>query len=251
MRKDRLALLDALRGTLMLSVIVYHAAWDAVYLFGLDWPWFHGDWLFVWQQATCWGFLLLSGFCASLGNSRLRLARRGGLVFSCGAAVSLVTLYCLPDSRVLFGVLTLIGSAMLLLSAVRPLADRLPVQAGLPGAFALFLLTYHTARGWWGVGPLRLVLPHTLYANLLSAYLGFPPPEFFSTDYFPLLPWFFLCLTGYFLGRLCRPKLPDCQLCRWSVPVLSRLGRHALPIYLAHQPVLYLVFFLLSPWISG
>ena len=38
--KTRSARLDAIRGWALVSMIAYHASWDLVYLFGLDWPWY-------------------------------------------------------------------------------------------------------------------------------------------------------------------------------------------------------------------
>ena len=32
---------DTLRGWTLVSMIAYHAAWDLVYLCGVDWPWYH------------------------------------------------------------------------------------------------------------------------------------------------------------------------------------------------------------------
>ena len=82
-------------------------------------------------------------------------------------------------------------------------------------------------------------VPEGLYRNLLTAYIGFPPPDFFSTDYFSLLPWLFLFLTGYFLRRLLAGPLerldPDALRC----PPLCALGRRSLPVYMLHQPVVY------------
>ena len=83
-------------------------------------------------------------------------------------------------------------------------------------------------------------LPDTLYRNYLTAYLGFPQPCFFSTDYFPLIPWFFLFVTGYFLFRLTSEKGWNEKLfARGQFPLLNFLGRHSLMVYLLHQPVLY------------
>ena len=79
--KTRSARLDAIRGWALVSMIAYHASWDLVYLFGLDWPWYHSFGAHVWQQSICWTFLLLSGFCWSLGRRQLR---RGLTVFLCG-----------------------------------------------------------------------------------------------------------------------------------------------------------------------
>ena len=55
---------------------------------------------------------LLSGYCWSLGRRHLR---RGLTVFAAGALVSAVTLIAMPENAVRFGVLTLLGSASLLL----------------------------------------------------------------------------------------------------------------------------------------
>ena len=47
-------------------------------------------------------------------------------------------------------------------------------------------------NGFWNLPGRRLALPQALYASYTTAYLGFMPKSFFSTDYFPLLPWLFL-----------------------------------------------------------
>ena len=60
----------------------------------------------------------MSGFCVQLGHHTLR---RGAQVFGAGALVTAVTLLFMPEDRVVFGVLTLLGSRVCYLrSAVRP-----------------------------------------------------------------------------------------------------------------------------------
>ena len=145
----------------------------------------------------------------------------------------------MPEDRVLFGVLTLLGtSALLLIPLERPLR-RLPARAGLAGSFTLFLLLRDVNTGFLGFEGAHLAaLPEELYRNLLTAFLGFPPADFYSTDYFSLLPWFFLFLTGYFLRRvqLDRQARPERDI---RLPVFSTLGRHSLLIYLVHQPLVF------------
>ena len=83
-------------------------------------------------------------------------------------------------------------------------------------------------------------LPETLYRNLFTAYLGFPPPSFYSTDYFSLIPWAFLYLCGYELHRIAREKgVLASQVFKKEIRPLSFLGRNSLTIYLLHQPLLY------------
>ena len=40
MIKQRYAILDNLRGLILISMIVYHAVWDLVYIFDNDWKWY-------------------------------------------------------------------------------------------------------------------------------------------------------------------------------------------------------------------
>jgi len=225
--------LDTIRGFALLSMILYHASWDLVYMFGLDWPWYRGFAAHVWQQSICWTFILLSGFCASLGRRQLR---RGLTVFLCGAVITAVTWLLMPENLVYCGVLTLLGASSMLLVPLRPPLERFPARAGLAGSFGLFLLFRDVNSGFLGFEGLRpAALPGGLYRNHLTALLGFPPAGFFSTDYFSLLPWFFLFLTGYFLYRL-RPGGEGEGV---RIPLVTAMGRRSLLIYMLHQPVLY------------
>ena len=202
----RYRLLDELRGLNLISMMLYHGMWDVVFLFGITQKWYIGRPGFLWQQSICWVFLLLS------------------LLF-------------LPEDVVWFGVLTLLGSAMLLTAVLDGLLRRIPPAAGVVVSAALFWVTYPTMRGFWNLPGGRLALPQALYANGLTAYLGFMPKDFFSTDYFPLLPWLFLFWVGYFLHQLAGRAGME-PLRRSVCPPLGWMGRHSLVIYLLHQPVI-------------
>lgn len=187
--KTRYALPDTLRGLTLLSMIAYHGCWDMVYILGADWPWYQSSGAYLWQQSICWTFILLSGFSFSLGR---RHWRRGWLVFGCGAVVTAVTLVVMPGQEIWFGVLTLLGSCMLLGALLERPLGRVPAGAGLVLSAALFVLTRSVNRGYLGFEGLRLAaLPGELYRNMATAYLGFPFPGFRSTDYFSLVPWLF------------------------------------------------------------
>lgn len=181
----RYRLLDELRGLDLISMMLYHGMWDVVFLFGVAQKWYTGRPGFVWQQSICWVFILLSGFCLPLGHHPFR---RGAVVFGAGALVTAVTLLFLPEDVVWFGVLTLLGSSMLFTAALDPLFRRVPPAAGVAVSALLFWVTYPTMNGFWNLPGGRLALPQALYASWPTAYLGFMPKSFFSTDYFPLLP---------------------------------------------------------------
>ena len=240
-RSSRYALLDELRGLDLISMMLYHGCWDLAFLFGVQANWYFGWPGRLWQQSICWVFILLSGFCVPLGHHTLR---RGAVVFGGGALVTAVTLLVMPEDRVVFGVLTLLGSAMLITGLLEPLLRRVPAGLGMAAAAVLFALTYQTQEGFWGLPGWAVTLPVEWYRNYGTAFFGFCPFWFYSTDYFPLLPWLFLFWAGYFLHRLVgRARLEPLQ--RSVCPPLGWLGRHSLVVYLLHQPVIYGVLLLI------
>lgn len=234
----RLELLDALRGLTLIGMTAYHAMWNLVHLYGIDGAWFTGPGGYVWQQSICWTFILLAGFCWSLSRNHVK---RGLTVFLGGVIVSVVTHLLMPASRITFGILTFTGSAVLLMIPLEKLLRKVPALPGLMVSAALFFLLRNVPKGTLGFEGLILCsLPDGLYRNYLTAYLGFRPARFYSSDYFPLLPWLFLFVCGYFLFRILNTRGWDKLLfSRGNFPVLNFLGRHSLIVYLLHQPIIY------------
>ncbi len=237
----RYRILDSVRGLTLLSMTAYHAMWDLVYLFGAPFAWYGTQIGYVWQQSICWTFILLSGFCWGLGKNRLK---RGLIVFAGGFVVTLATLLLMPENRVVFGVLTFLGTSMLLQILLEPFCKRCPSIVGMIAAFFLFVFLKDVNQGYFGIGAWkRMEMPQWLYANFATTFLGFPSRDFFSTDYFSLFPWYFLFLTGYFLLRFMQEKdllhkLPDIH-----IAPLEWIGRHSLVIYMLHQPIVYGVLY--------
>ena len=190
----RYEVLDTIRGINLVSMILYHGMWDVVNFFHYDIPWYEGIPGYIWQQSICWVFVLLSGFCWSIGR---RKVLRGFQVFLAGLLVTMFTLIFMPEERIVFGILTFLGSAMLLMIPIEKMTTHVPAAAGMSGSFFLFLITKPVSMGFLGLCDLPLWrLPVGLYRNLLTTYLGFPENNFFSNDYFPLIPWLFLFMMG-------------------------------------------------------
>ena len=237
--KPRLHALDAIRGITLLSMIAYHTMWDLVYMFGVRADWYRSDAAHLWQQSICWTFILLSGFCHALGRKPWK---RGLIVFGASVIVSAVTLIFLPQQRILFGVLNLMGLSMLLMALLAKPFSCVNPYLGVVLAFCVFGLLKTVQTGTLVVlGQPIVTLPAAWYANDLIALFGFPGPGFYSTDYFPLLPWFFLYVTGWFLYRIFARHGWLSVFAKPNIPVLGFIGRHTLPIYMAHQPVIYAV----------
>ena len=243
-KRPHYGLLDTVRGVCILSMVAYHGMYDLVDIFGLPSAWYTGLPGYIWQQSICWTFILLSGMCWQLSR---RHVKRGLLLVGCGAAITLITWLVMPSQRILYGVLNLLGLSALLLIPLDKVFRKIPAWAGLVGALLLFALTKNVARGSLGFEGLVLCqLPRWLYATDILAVVGFPSPSFWSTDYFPLLPWFFLFCAGYFLWSLLDKSPRAKELLRPGLRPLSFLGRHSLVIYLIHQPALMAVFTVLG-----
>lgn len=224
----------------MISMVIYHAMWDLVYLYGVKAPWYHTKAAFYWQQSICWTFILLAGFCSVMSRN---LLKQGLIVSFWGIVVMAVTQIFMQSGGIWFGVLSLIGSCTLLMAFLRLQLVKIAPALGLLVSFILFALTYHAGWGYIGAfGVSVLELPDGLYHNLFTAYLGFPPAGFSSSDYFPLIPWVFLYLCGVFLHGLWGKYRPAfLERCNIRIPGLTWLGKHALIVYVLHQPIIYAV----------
>lgn len=240
--KQRLPFIDLIRGITIIEMISYHFLWDLVYLYNADIPWYKSHGAYIWQQSICWTFILLAGFSWHLGKKHMK---RGLWAFGGGVVVSLVTAIVLPNDRVRYGVLTLIGSCILIWILLDKVLKKIPAGVGVSVSFVLFLIL----RSWTKQDPIQLsdnLLNVTWWKSVL-AYIGFPQAGFSSTDYFPLLPWIFLFATGYFLYSFLQEKgLINRLFGKWKVPGINFLGKHSLIIYMIHQPICYVVAFLVS-----
>ena len=249
--KTRLHLIDELRGFWIVNMIIYHGIWDMIYIFGSGWTWFGSDWVKLWQQIGCSSFICISGFCWQMSKKPFK---RGMQVFLAGLIITVVTLLVMPSSKVIFGVLTLLGSSMLLMIPLDKVVKKMNPWIGVIGALLLFLIFYPVNNGYLGFGPLRLIaLPRELYANLFTSYLGFTEPWFFSTDYFSLFPWFFMFVQGYFLYS-CLNKNMQSTAAQKTIHMLEKsicpffgwVGRNSLVIYMLHQPITYGLLYLIN-----
>ncbi len=230
-------MLDTMRGLTLISMIAYHTVWDMVYIFDVKWDWYKSDMAYVWQQSICWSFILLSGFCWSFGKVKWK---RALTVFLAGMVITVVTLIAMPQERIIFGVLTFLGTAMFLMIPLNKILSKCKPTIGFVVSFLLFLAVRNVNEGELGFeGIVLMELPDSWYRGWLATYLGFTEGSFFSTDYFSVLPWIFLFITGYFLHGIMKQKGWFVHLEKGKCVWLENLGKNSLWIYMLHQPVAY------------
>ena len=243
---NRLQRIDEIRGFTLISMIIYHFMWDLRYIADFNISWYGGIASNIWQKSICITFIFISGFCFSFGKKRLK---RSLIIFMCGALISAVTFILMPENRVVFGVLTFLGSAGFITIIVDKLNKIIVSKINestfnltmLIGMLLLFISFFNVNFGYIFF-PKKTLLPKYLYDGYFMTFIGFPDPSFFSTDYFAILPWIFLYLSGYFMQKTIGNKQDVVKyLLNDRFKFISYLGRNSLIIYMVHQPVLYLV----------
>lgn len=247
-REGRYDLIDTVRGIAIISMVIFHFCYDVFMVYGRDPSWYSQPAVHIWQQSICWTFILVSGFVWSWGRSGN--VRRGIMLNVWGLVISGVTVLAMPAEAVWFGILNCIGCAVLLMIPMEPVLRRIPAAIGLVAAFALFVVFKDVQLGYLGVpGVFRLDLPDWLYDCRVLTPFGFPFPGFRSSDYFPVLPWLFLYIGGYFLNRIVMAIRPLQSVARHGLAPLSTVGRYSIWIYLSHQPVCMLICMLVFGYV--
>ncbi len=242
-KPNRYKLPDALRGFLVIEMIVYHLLFDLYYMFDVDMPWFSGTAMRLFQLSIMGGFVMLSGYCFSFGKKRIFRATQ---VSVCGVIITVATALVMPSQKIVFGVLTSIGVCMFLMTALDGIFSKIPPTVGLAVSFLLALLTYGVRSGYIGIFTYPLFdLPDVLYSTSFLFPLGFKNAAFRSSDYVPLLPWFFVYVCGYFLRKATQNRSFSDRILQYGCKPLCVIGKHSLWIYMAHQVVIYGVLYLI------
>ena len=220
-RSPRIETVDALKGIMILAMIGYHFLYDLVFFCGVPYRYFANPICDTIQFLICSVFILCSGASAQISRSNYKHALRIGL----GAAVISISTWIFDaGSFVAFGILHFLAAASLIYAVSKPLLDRIPtkIQPFLWGT--LFVVTYF-------IFPMRITIPHLWI-------FGLPDQTFFSSDYFPLIPWIFLFFFGTWLGKpLFSHRLPEWFYALRSKP-LAWCGKRSFYIYMIHQPLL-------------
>ena len=231
-RTAREPALDALRGAAILAMVAYHFSFDLRF-FGLtQWDFYRDPFWLNARTLILSSFLLIAGGSLALAQrshvSPERYWRHVARIATCALAVSAASYALFPESWIWFGVLHAIAVSLVL---ARPLVRR-PALALAIGA--------------------ATIVAGNLYSNAVFdsralGWVGFMTAKPRTEDYVPLFPWTGVLLVGVAAGHaLVRAKMrPVAFAARWPRWIIW-LGRHSLPIYMVHQPLLLGALFLVA-----
>ena len=243
---SRVGLLDEIRGALIILMVIYHTLYTFSYTIFYDLYWiFENPFLNALRDIGAGVFILISGACCVFSRNNFK---RGMIAFFAGIVVTVVTvLYNNGDQQILWGILHFLGLSIILYDLIEKPLSKIKWYIALPIFAVLFILTFGLRNGtsfggYVGVPFVRALqweIPYSFSSISFLFPLGITSVSFFSSDYFPLFPWFFLFLIGSLYGRRLKEERAMKFVYKTHVRPLAFVGRHALIIYLLHQPVIY------------
>ncbi|MFC1927169.1 heparan-alpha-glucosaminide N-acetyltransferase [Chloroflexota bacterium] len=239
-RRSRLWEIDLLRTVAIAMMITFHTLYLLNYFdirntgvpaspYGFWW-WF--------PRVTGGIFIFTAGVSLTIAYSKAKriwpFMRRGLEIFAWGMGITLVTWVISRQGYVRFGILHFFGIAFIL----APFFLRFRFINLILGAALMAAGIY-----------LQVQRIHIDFPGLF--WLGLMPHDFWTWDYWPLLPWFGLFLLGMFCGTmLYRQGNRRFDIHEFNDPVTSALilpGRHPLVIYIAQWPAIIGILLALFP----
>lgn len=220
--------LDKFRGFTIISMVLFHLMYNINYYWQISR--YNGTLINrIWQLSIAISFFLISGFTSNYLSPEKNI-KRGIKTSLIGFAITLVTYIFAKEQFILWGVLNGLGLSMIVVGLMDKYFN---IKGNLFFIFfLLFILTYNVPRGLlYNIDFFKILYDINLFV------LGFPSKQFISNDYFPMIPWIFIFLGGFMLGKYIKNK-------KISIPegkdsFLAKIGRHSMEIYLGHQVILY------------
>lgn len=222
----RIHIIDSLRGFTIISMVLFHLFYNINYYWRLG---FYEGTIFnkIWQLSIAMSFFLISGITSNFLTRKKNLVR-GIKTSLLGFAISLITYVFAKEQLIIWGVLNGLGLCMIIGGLLK---DKLS-QKLWPIFILLFAFTYKIpSASLYKIGLFKALYDRNLF------FLGFPSLEFYSNDYFPLIPWIFAYLAGLSLGAYLIDK--NFFSYRGRENILAKIGKYSMPIYIIHQIILY------------
>ncbi len=236
---SRVGLLDELRGFAIVCMVVYHALYDLKYMFGVDVPIFFDSWFGIIRDIFAGMFIFISGTACRYSSNNMK---RGIQCFFIGMVMTFVLPF-FTGGTILFGILHFMGISMMIYGLSEKALDKLPALVGLILCVLLYIFTMNVQSGYLGIGSLlQIGLPQKAYDVGVLFPLGLHSKGFYSSDYFPLLPWLFVFVAGSYFGVYCKAGILPKFFYNTHIKWLATVGRYTIWIYVLHQPILYLIF---------
>lgn len=232
--------IDFWRGLAILMMIVFHFCFDLNLMGFAHLPIFTNPFWLVYREFGVFIFLGISGFCLVLEHMngiRWKLFwKRFIKLFLAGALITLGSYYYDPPKTIWLGILQFYALASLLgLYFLR--WERFNLILGLLIIALGFIGNANEAKNFMG---------------LYWTWLGFGTMHLHTLEIFPLIPFFGYFLVGIYLGKKLIPGHSSDHFFFTIAPekklnhFVAFFGKYSLFVYLAHQPILIGLLYLIK-----
>lgn len=241
-RQNRVGILDMLRGFAIIFVMIYHLLYDLIFFGGMEIPFFFSQEMDIIHNFFLVILFSVSGICAGFSKNVLK---RGATLFLLGELLTLATAAFSPDNLIVFGVLSCFGMIMLIYGVIGSSLQKFPQMAVFVVFAALSVIFFNFHRD----GSLFFIVdtvPLDLPRDRFFLYpIGITSSSFYSSDYFPLIPYGFIFLAGTALSDIFKNgELPRIFYSA-KLPIINFCGRYSLWLYAIHQPLFLAVTYVM------
>lgn len=238
-KRSRVRIFDAVRGFSVVSMVAFHLCYDLRFLSRIPLAWFAPPFQDIWRASISWTFVFIAGCMCAFSRNNLR---RSGVYLAAAALIFVATSVAAVDDAINFGIIFCMGACTLIEWALEQAHMAPEGNAAAIVLAVCFVLLLGVPHGYVGIEPFAITLPDAWYSTPWLSWLGLPGPHFVSGDYYPVLPYLLLYLSGAsWCRRRKRTKGFPQRLYQPYCRPLEFVGRHSLAVYLLHQPVLLLL----------
>lgn len=236
---NRVIYIDFFRSLAIINMIIYHTLYDLKYIFGAYMPFFDIHSWYYYQQYICISFIFLSGISA---NYSKKILKHSFSLCVIACIITLSTSLLSDDLAIYFGVIHFFCVSNFFIYFINKIKISDYTKNILFFVFLTIFIFFKTPY----YTNLYTIISHKIKNIPFSFVLGFPSDNFYSSDYFPIIPWISLSICGYFFYNTKIHLYLENIFKNISVSKLFILiSKKSLLIYSLHQIIIYAILYVI------